>query len=124
MNSNISRVVAGVAIVVVAIVLLIVLKDSGSNTDSSKPGAVTTITVEGGKPVGGVAELTYSRGEQVRFEVESDTGDEIHIHGYDLMEDVEAGGSVSFSFPATIEGVFEVELEGRKEQIAQLTVNP
>ena len=40
------------------------------------------------------------------------------------MKDVEAGGSVSFDFPATIEGVFEAELESRKEQILELTVNP
>jgi hypothetical protein len=37
---------------------------------------------------------------------------------------VKAGGSVSFDFPATIEGVFEAELEGRREQILELTVNP
>jgi len=46
------------------------------------------------------------------------------VHGYDLKKDVPAGGTVRFSFPARIEGVFEAELEGRKEQIAQLTVNP
>jgi hypothetical protein len=40
------------------------------------------------------------------------------------MKDVEAGGSVSFDFPATLEGVFEAELEDRGEQILELTVNP
>ena len=44
----------------------------------------------------------------------SDVADEIHVHGYDLKKDVPAGGSVRFSFPASIEGVFEIELEGRK----------
>ena len=56
--------------------------------------------------------------------MDSDVSDEVHVHGYDIMKDVEAGGSVSFDFPATIEGVFEAELEGRKEQILELTVNP
>ena len=51
-------------------------------------------------------------------------GDEIHVHGYDFMKDVEAGGKVSFSFPAKIDGEFEVELEDRGEQIAKLVVNP
>jgi hypothetical protein len=46
------------------------------------------------------------------------------VHGYDIPKDVEAGGQVSFSFPAKLEGVFEVELESRKEQIAELRVNP
>jgi len=56
--------------------------------------------------------------------VRSDVADEIHVHGYDKKEDVPAGGSVRFSFPADIEGVFEVELEDRAEQIGELRVNP
>jgi len=31
---------------------------------------------------------------------------------------------VTFNVPATIEGVFEAELESRHEQILNLTVNP
>jgi hypothetical protein len=125
MNSNTTRVVAGLAVVVVAVVLLIVLKnDSGGSDTPNSSGKVTTIVVKHGKPVGGVAHLTYNKGEEVRFKVDSDVSDEIHMHGYDIMKDVEAGGSVSFGFPATIEGVFEAELEGRKEQILELTVNP
>ncbi len=60
----------------------------------------------------------------MRFRVESDVADEIHVHGYDLKKDVPAGGSVSFSFPASIEGVFEVELEGRKSRSRRSTVRP
>jgi len=125
MNSNTTRVVAGLVVIVVAIVLLVVLKkDDSSKTTSNTDGKVTTIMIKHGKPVGGIADLTYNKGEQVRFKVDSDVSDEIHVHGYDIMKDVEAGGSVSFDFPATIEGVFEAELEGRKEQILELTVNP
>jgi len=87
-------------------------------------GSVAAIIVRNGEPVGGVQELEYSAGEQVRFTVRSDVAEEIHVHGYDLMKDVPAGGSVSFSFPAEIEGIFEVELEGQGEQIAELRVNP
>ena len=125
MNSNTTRAVAGIAVIVVAIVLLVVLKkDDSSKTTSNTGGKVTTIVIKHGKPVGGIADLTYNKGEQVRFKVDSDVSDEVHMHGYDIMKDVKAGGSVSFDFPATIEGVFEAELEGRKEQILELTVNP
>jgi hypothetical protein len=125
MNSNTTRVVAGLAVIVVAIVLLVVLKkDDSSKTTSNTDGKVTTIVIKHGKPVGGIADLTYNEGEQVRFKVDSDVSDEVHMHGYDIMKDVKAGGSVSFDFPASIEGVFEAELEGRKEQILELTVNP
>jgi hypothetical protein len=124
MNSNTVRVALGAAAVIVAVVLLVVLKGDDSSSESSTTKGVTTIVVKDGKPVGGISQLTYNKGEQVRFKVESDVSDEVHMHGYDIMEDVKAGGSVSFDFPATIEGVFEAELEDRKEQILELTVNP
>jgi hypothetical protein len=126
MNSNAAKVAIGVGAVAVAVVLLIVLKgdsDEGSET-SNASGKVPAIVIEGGKPVGGVKALTYNEGERIRFEVRSDVSDEIHVHGYDEMKDVEAGGSVRFDFPATLEGKFEAELEERGEQIAELTVNP
>ncbi len=98
--------------------------DSSHEEAASRGGKVPTVVVRNGEPVGGIAELEYDAGDQVRFEVDSDVGDEVHVHGYDLMEEVPAGGTVSFDFPAEIEGIFEVELEGRKTQIAELTVNP
>jgi heme/copper-type cytochrome/quinol oxidase subunit 2 len=139
MNSNTTRVVAGIVVVVVAVVLFVVLKDdNGGKSDyekledegkvgkstGAKDSPITTIEIKDGKPVGGIAQLTYNEGEQVRFRVDSDVSDEVHMHGYDIAKDVEAGGSVTFDFPATLEGVFEAELEGRKEQILELTVNP
>ncbi len=87
-------------------------------------GAVPTIEIEDGAPVGGVTELEFDAGDQIRFRVESDVADEVHVHGYDLSEQVAAGGTASFDFPAEIEGIFEVELEERVEQIAELRVNP
>ena len=86
--------------------------------------AVETIRVVGGEPQGGVMKITVSKDDTVRFKVVSDTAVEVHIHGYDFMEDVEASGSVSFKFKADIEGVFEVELEETKTPIAELTVEP
>jgi hypothetical protein len=125
MNSNTTRLVGGIAVIVVGIVLLVVLKkDDSDKTTSNTGGKVTMIVIKHGKPVGGIADLTYNKGEQVRFKVDSDVSDEVHMHGYDIMKEVKAGGSVSFDFPATIEGVFEAELEDRREQILELTVNP
>lgn len=83
-----------------------------------------TIVIRNGEPVGGVEELEYSAGDQIRFTVESDVADEVHVHGYDLSQDVTAGGSVEFDFAAEIEGIFEIELEQRKVQVAELRVNP
>jgi heme/copper-type cytochrome/quinol oxidase subunit 2 len=85
----------------------------------------TTVTVRGGKPVGGIKKITVSKGDRVRIQVTSpDTSDEIHLHGYDLKRDLKAGGSVRFSFVASTDGIYEIELEGASEQIASLVVEP
>jgi hypothetical protein len=146
MQSNFMRAALGIGAVALAVVLLIVLKGSDDNGESGgagngdavsdagsggKKGAaagaahtVPTIVVKDGAPVGGVRDLTYVEGDRIRFQVDSDVSDEIHIHGYDISKDIEAGGSARFDFPAGLEGVFEVELEGRTAQIAELRVNP
>src|SRR5688572_16990377 len=85
---------------------------------------VPTIVIKDGQPVGGVQELEFDEGDDIRFKVESDVTDHVHLHGYDIFQDVEAGGSVEFDVPATITGVFEVELEDRVVPIAEITVNP
>jgi hypothetical protein len=97
---------------------------NGSTTNQSAQGPVPTIVIKNGEPVGGIKQLEYSAGEQIQFKVESDIAEEVHFHGYEVMKDVKAGGTVSFDMPAEIEGIFEVELERKKEQIAEITVNP
>jgi hypothetical protein len=97
--------------------------ETGTSTAPAQP-AVQTVRVVNGQPQGGVKRLEYKKGDRIRFKVQSDVADEIHVHGYDLKKDVTAGGSVQFSFAATIEGRFEVELENAGTQIAELEVTP
>ncbi len=92
--------------------------------DKPKPPEIETIVIKGGQPVGGVQELTFTRGEAIQFRVRSDVADHVHLHGYDVMKDVAAGGEVEFDVPATIEGVFEAELEDTLVPIAEITVEP
>ena len=109
----------------VAIVVLVggylLIRGGGDKSDS---GGGATVRVVNAKPEGGVKKLEFKKGDQVNFKVVSDTADEIHVHGYDLMKDVEKGGSVSFSFKGSIDGRFVVELEDHKQQIAELDVTP
>jgi hypothetical protein len=137
-----NRIALIAAVIVIEVVAFIVLKpDDNKKTSSTSqttaqtaPGAttpakptpppVTQVKVQGGKPVGGITKIEVNKGDQVRFTVSSDVSDEIHVHGYDFMKDVKAGGKISFSFPAKIDGEFVIELEGRGEQIANLVVNP
>lgn len=151
MESRTRTLVIGVAAVAVAVILFVVLQ--GSDDDGDSESATTTTAVEeqtggddgsqgngggrkpeepdaarivvrNGQPVGGVQELEVAKGEDIRFVVESDVAEEVHLHGYDVAKDVEAGGEVSFDVPATIEGVFEVELEHSVVPLAEITVTP
>jgi predicted small lipoprotein YifL len=92
---------------------------------SPPPGpTVVRVTVRGGVPAGGVVRETVDKGDRVVLVVRSDVADEVHLHGYDLSRDVEAGGQARIPFRATVAGRFEVELEERGVPIAELTVEP
>jgi heme/copper-type cytochrome/quinol oxidase subunit 2 len=112
-----------IALVVIAAVAGFVIASSGGDNSNKTSGPVQ-IQVKGAKPVGGVKTIGVKKGDPVRFTVTSDVADEIHVHGYDFHKDVTKGGSVSFSFPAKIDGEFIIELEKRGEQIASLKVAP
>jgi hypothetical protein len=142
-RSPIARAAIAVGALAVIVVLFIVLAggdddNSGSTTTTTTTQSTGTtktttvevpqakvVTVKDGKPVGGIQKLDYNKGDRVRLVVRSDTADEVHVHGYDLKQDIpEGGGSVRFNFAADIDGVFEIELENAKQQIAELRVNP
>lgn len=119
------RALAGVVVIALAVLLYVVLKSSDEEEEtSSAAGGVPVIVVEHGEPRGGVQDLTYREGEPIRFRVRSDVADEVHFHGYEVGKEVMAGGSIGFDVPATIPGIFEVELEDAKQQIAEITVEP
>lgn len=110
------------ALAALATAAAVVAVGCGSSSAPDKLSA--TVTVEGAKPKGGVQELKVKKDGQVNLTVKSDTADEIHVHGYDLKKDVAKGGTVTFDFPANIDGRFEIELEEHKTQIADLSVEP
>jgi heme/copper-type cytochrome/quinol oxidase subunit 2 len=124
---------------VIAVVAVIILAVAGGNdeqeatraqatpTATATAGATATETPEPEPPLvtsGKITKLRFEQGDTVRFRVRADVADHVHVHGYDLMKDVEPGKTITFSFPADITGIFEIELEDAGEQIAQLRVDP
>jgi hypothetical protein len=97
-----------------------------TTTTRPKPPAPTTIriVVRGGRVVGGLRRARLEQGERAVLVVQADVSDHVHLHGYDIMRDVSPGSPARLGFRATIPGRFEVELEDRKLQIAQLEVRP
>ena len=145
-NQRLSFLAIAVAIAVVAVIAF----TAGGNDEEDAGGASATATAtataqpeepssgggETAEPTAtprpkpplvtgeGVKELEFTEGETVRFRVSSPEPEEVHVHGYDIVEDVEPGQPVTFSFKATITGIFEVEYEHAGRQIAELKVEP
>ncbi len=85
---------------------------------------VVRITVVNGSPKGGIVRETVDKGDRVVLVVRADVSDHVHLHGYDVMRDVAPGKIARLRFKATVPGRFEVELEDRGVQIADITVKP
>ena len=73
---------------------------------------------------GSVKKLTYRRGDTVAFRVRHGSAEEVHVHGYDISQDLPAGRTVTVRFPAELEGIFEIELEFSHTRIGTLQVEP
>jgi hypothetical protein len=98
-----------------------------TTTETTPPPPSPTeirIVVVNGAPRGGIVREKVEKNDRVVLIVRSDVSDHIHLHGYDIMRDVAPGKPARLPFKATIPGRFEVELEDRGVQIADITVQP
>jgi hypothetical protein len=112
----------GVAALVAVVAIVVIAIAGGGSGDNGDGSASTT-----GVPLltqGKVTKLDYTQGDQVRFRVRTDEADEVHVHGYNIERETQAGKPVEISFEATINGIFEIELHHSDAQIGQLTVQP
>ena len=98
--------------------------ETGATTTAETPGAVRVQIEARGDGSASIRRVTIERGQRVTLIVSSDVADEVHVHGYDLMADVAPGSPARISFEASVPGRFDVELESRAIQIAELRVNP
>lgn len=134
----------GIALVALAAAaaLFVVLRDDDDRPEPTTPVAqeaapgadegreaaepdIPVIVIRGGEPAGGVAELEFRRGDRVRFAIRSDADDELHVHGYDIYQGIEAGGRTLVDFRAELDGVFEAELhDAGHVEIARITIRP
>jgi hypothetical protein len=91
-------------------------------TTTADPTPVIEVRVAGGKVQGGVRRERVRSGDTVVLRVVADVTDHVHLHGYDRMADVAPGKPAQIRFTADITGVFEVELEDRKQPLLMLEV--
>jgi hypothetical protein len=79
------------------------------------------IVVRGGKPVGGVKDVTVPKNARAVIVITSDVADELHLHGYNVKRDLTPGKTARLPFRATIEGTVEAELEERGLPLVRIT---
>ena len=93
--------------------------------DAELADAAQTITVEivGGTPVDGHQRAEVALGSVVALMVSSNTAEEVHVHGYDILRTVSSGHPAHFAFKAEIPGVFEVELEASGRLLLLLQIS-
>lgn len=139
--------IALACVVILAIGLFLILKPGDDSEDSNnsattpvataptgssgtvepkpepKP-AIPSVSFQDGQPKGGVLDLQVDQGETVRFRVESDVPEEVHVHGYDISSEVGPGKPARFDFKADIPGIYEIEMEVGGIPIAELEVTP
>ena len=133
-----------VVLIAVAIGLFLVLsEDDVDDSDRGPSTSAQTTTTNGepappaepapevidmkdGAPVGGVKELTYKKGDQVRILVRfGEPQEDVHIHGYDV-EKLNPGSKALFEFTADLDGIYELEAHGPSGDVllAELRINP
>jgi len=85
---------------------------------------IYNIKVEKGKIVSGPNTLTINEGENVVLNFTVDKAEEIHLHGYDKMVELEKGVSGKLSFMANLTGRFTFELENEGIELGVIEVMP
>jgi hypothetical protein len=71
-----------------------------------------------------VRRYSVEKNRKVVIVVRTDLSDHVHLHGYDLMADVGPGMPATIRFTASAPGRFELELEDRGLEFAELEVRP
>ena len=132
----------------IAIVAVIVLGGSGGDDEETTTGATQAATATPDESVPEEASpaeeepeptpepkpplltaervrtLEFKEGDRVEFRVRHDGPEHVHVHGYDIFQDLEPGKTATVTFKADITGIFEVELEDSGTPIGELKVEP
>jgi hypothetical protein len=99
--------------------------ETATDTTPAAPETrVITIRVSGGVPQGGIQRPTIDKGEKVVLVIRTDSGEAVHLHGYNIEKDVVPGTPVRLPFTANIAGRFELELHPTDSLLAVLEVKP
>ena len=93
-------------------------------TTPAPQAKVITVNVVKGVPQGGIQRPSVKKGDKVVLVVRTDSGEAVHLHGYNIEKEVVPGKAVRLPFTANIAGRFEVELHPTDALLAVIEVQP
>jgi hypothetical protein len=96
--------------------------DGMSMSDSPAGPVQVSVVVTGGDITPAPKTYDVALGDEVSIKVTSDVAEEVHLHGYDKMVELEPGVAGEVTFTADIPGVFEAELEDAGLKLFELKV--
>ena len=94
---------------------------SGEPNPAKEPVTVTVSITDGTvspKP----SRVKVPLGSTVELQVTSDVDDEVHVHGFDVEEPLDAGVTTTVELQATEAGLYEVETHETELELLQLEV--
>jgi hypothetical protein len=128
-NSSKRGPVIAAGLLVIVVVLFVVLH-KGGNTSNVSTG-VQKYVVKGNQVVGGPRDVTVNKGDTVKIAATANFDFQLHIHGYEFEKKGKPGKTAEISFPANLDGEFELEVhhlvngeEAGAVEIGTLKVNP
>jgi hypothetical protein len=69
-------------------------------------------------------EISVNHGDTVTLRISTDEPTELHVHGYDVKQEVEPGREGEIDFEADLTGRFEIEDHESEKELGVLQVRP
>jgi Cupredoxin-like domain len=80
------------------------------------------VTIKGGEM--SPNEISVDQGDTVTLRVSSDKPIKLHVHGYDVEQEVEPGRKSNIEFEADLTGRFEIEDHETEKELGVIQVRP
>jgi cobalamin biosynthesis protein CbiD len=95
---------------------------SSSPVTETEQVVEVSVAVTDGKVEPKPRRIEVAKDSQVRLIVTSDVDDAVHVHGYEIEAELEAGRPTTVEFVADQSGIFEVETHESELELLQLEV--
>jgi hypothetical protein len=114
-------------LVVVGVVLVIFAAIGGvlifANSHHGGQNVTFNVTVTAAKTMS-PSTLPAHKDDTITINITSDTDGEVHLHGYDIAFDTQAGKTVSHTFRANTTCTCDIEWESTSTPLGTLVVSP